>query len=156
MRQRFAMHFRESIRVLLLWIAVGLLLAHCTRTTPEQQLRKAVAQLQAGIEAKDAGAIKHVLADDFIGPGGMDRKAAARMAQLTFLQYHDIRARIGPLQVRFFPSAQSPDHASVGFSAVLTGGSGAVLPDEAQVYQVQTGWRRDGETWLLTSATWKP
>jgi hypothetical protein len=150
------MHFATTLRNVSIAFALVLGLSHCAGTTPEQRLRQDLASLQAGIQARDAGAIKHLLADDFIGPGGMDRTAAARLAQLTFLQHRDIGASIGPLQVQFFPSAQAPDHASVRFTAVLTGGSGALLPDEAQVYQVRTGWRREGDAWLLTSATWTP
>jgi hypothetical protein len=150
------MHFAKTLRTLSVAFALVLALSYCARSTPEQRLRQAVASLQSGIEARDAGAIKRVLADDFVGPGGMDRTAAVRLAQLTFLQHNDIGASLGPLQVQFFPSAQAPDHASVRFSAMLTGGSAAMLPDEAQVYQVQTGWRREGDAWLLISATWTP
>ena len=136
--------------------AVALVLSQCARSTPEQRLRQTVSSLQAGIEARDASAIKRLLADDFIGPEGMDRTAAVRLAQLAFLQHRDVGSSLGPLQIEFFPNAEAPDHASVRFPVVLTGGSGAILPDQAQVYQVQTGWRRDGNDWLLTSATWTP
>jgi hypothetical protein len=43
----------------------------------------------------------------------------------------------------------------VSFTAALTGGPGW-LPEQAQVYQVQTGWRLEGNDWKLISAQWKP
>jgi hypothetical protein len=150
------MKIATPIGFLALWLAFGLSLAACSRTTPEQQLRGTIDHMQAGIESRDAGAIKKTLADDFIGPGGLDRTGAVRLAQLTFLQNQKIGATLGPLRIQWFPSAQAPDHAAVEFSAVLTGGAGAMLPDQAQVYQVKTGWRREGDAWLLTSATWTP
>ena len=143
-------------RVFLICLVLILSMAHCQRTTPEQQLRAAVSRMQSGIEARDAGAMKQLLADDFIGPGGMDRTNAGRMAQLLFLQHQDVGVNLGPLDIRWFPSPSAPDHATVHFTVVLTGGSGAMLPDAARVYQVETGWRRDGDTWLLTNASWSP
>ncbi|WP_166207277.1 nuclear transport factor 2 family protein [Cognatiluteimonas telluris] len=150
------MGFADSFRFASLAFFFALSLGACTRTTPEQHLRDALGRFQAGIESRDAGAVKKTLADDFIGPGGLDRTSAVRLAQMTFMQHPDIGATLGPLQIRWFPSAANPDHAAVEFSAVLTGGSGAMLPDQAQVYQVKTGWRREGDTWRLTSATWTP
>lgn len=148
-----AMH---PIGCLVVGIALLALPAGCARTTPEQQLRDTVARLQDGIESRDVGVVKQVLADDFIGPDGLDRKGAVRMAQLDFLQHDSIGATVGPLRIQWFPSASAPDHATVRFTAVLTGGSGTMLPEQAQVYQVQTGWRREGNAWQLTSATWNP
>jgi hypothetical protein len=150
------MNFADPIRFAALAFVLALSLGACKRTTPEQQLHDAVNRMQSGIESRDAGAVRKTLAEDFIGPGGLDRTGAVRLAQLTFLQHPDIGATLGPLRIQWFPSAANPDHAAVQFSAVLTGGSGAMLPDQAQVYQVKTGWRREGDTWLLTSATWTP
>ena len=107
--------------------------------------------MQSAIEARDAGALDEHVAEDFIGPEGMDRKDARRLAQVVFLRNRDVGAAIGPLQV----SLQG-DHATVRFSAALTGGSGALLPDSAQVYEVSTGWRMRGDAWELVSADWKP
>jgi hypothetical protein len=137
------------------WLAVAVMvvaLCGCARTTPEQRLRDTVATLQAAIEARDAGGIRKVLADDFVGPQGLDREGAVRMAQAVFLRHRDIGITIaGPLQVRM-----QPGHATVRFEAALTGGSGNVLPDAARLYGVETGWRLDDGDWRLTSASWKP
>jgi hypothetical protein len=124
----------------------------CARATPERHLRDTVAILQAAIEARDAGDIRGVLADDFVGPEGLDREGAVRMAQAMFLRHRDIGVAIaGPLQVRM-----QPGHATVRFEAALAGGSGNILPDTARLYSVETGWRLDGGDWRLTSADWKP
>jgi ketosteroid isomerase-like protein len=137
------------------WLVVAVMLAAlcaCTRTTPEQRLRDTVASLQAAIQARDTGDIREVLADDFVGPEGLDREGAVRMAQAMFLRHREIGVTMaGPLQVRM-----QPGHASVRFEAALTGGSGSVLPDAARLYSVETGWRLDDGNWRLTSADWKP
>jgi hypothetical protein len=128
-----------------------LALSACSRPAPEQALRDTIAQMQSAIEARDASALDEHIAKDFIGPEGMDRKDARRLAQVVFLRNRDIGATLGPLQL-----AVEDAHATVRFSVALTGGSGALLPDSAQVYQVSTGWRLRDEEWELVSAEWTP
>ena len=52
----------------------------CARTAPEDALRARIAALEEAIDARDAGALRGFLADDFVGPGGMD-DAGARVCQ---------------------------------------------------------------------------
>jgi len=47
------------------------------------------------------------------------------------------------------------DRATVNFTLALSGGQG-LMPAQGQIYQVQTGWRLEGDDWILLSATWKP
>lgn len=134
-----------------LWMAACiLLLAGCARTPPEERLRETVGGLQAAIEERDVSTLDDVLAGDFIGPGGLDRNGARRMAQAMFLRYRDVGVSVGPLDVEV-----QEEHATVSFTAAVTGGAG-MLPDSGQMYDVETGWRlQDGE-WQLVNANWKP
>ena len=145
---------RQWSRAAAIVLVVVALFGACKRTGPEQQLRQDVAQLQAGVQARDLSSIRGALADDFVGPDGMDRNAAIRLAQVMYLQNQRIDAVFGPLQVTLLPSAANPNHATVAFSAALTGGSGGALPDTARLYQVRTGWRLQGGDWRMTSADW--
>lgn len=131
----------------LLW----LVLAGCAVAPPEEALRQRVDALQAAIAARDAGALAEHLADDFIGPGGMDRDAARRTAALYFLQNARVGVAPGPLDIRLEAA-----HARVDFTAALTGGSGRLLPERGRIYRVETGWRLEDGEWRLTSADWKP
>ncbi|GHD67026.1 hypothetical protein GCM10007164_06650 [Luteimonas padinae] len=136
-------------------IAAALLLvaamAACARPQPEEALRQALDGIQAAIEARDAGEVSEHLSDDFIGPGGLDRDGARRLAALHFMRHGDVGVLPGPLDIEL-----QDDHARVRFSAVLSGGSGRLLPDSAQAWQVDTGWRLvDGE-WRMSSADWAP
>lgn len=132
-------------------LLVAILLVGCSRPDPEQALRDAVGQLHDAIGQRDASALDDWLADDFIGPDGMDRDGARRLALVSFMRYRDVGVTLGPLEIDL-----QPDHATVKFTAMLTGGSGRLLPQSARVHDVRTGWRLEDGDWRMTSATWTP
>jgi len=141
----------QRLRAFALWAAALLPLAGCGGGTPEQRLRASMEELQSAIQARDAKAVQARLADDFVGPDGLDRDGARRLAAASFLRYRDVWLRIAAVRYEV-----RGDRATVEFEAALGGGSGAALPDAAQLYEVRTGWReRDGE-WRMISAQWKP
>ncbi|WP_225217900.1 nuclear transport factor 2 family protein [Luteimonas colneyensis] len=132
-------------------LLIVVVIAACARPQPEEALRNALEGVQAAIEARDAGGLADYLGDDFIGPGGLDRDGARRLAALHFMRHGDVGVLPGPLDIEL-----QEGHARVRFSAVLSGGSGRLLPDSAQAWQVDTGWRLvDGE-WRMSSAHWTP
>ena len=131
-------------------VCVAVAMAACSRPAPEQQLRETMGELQTAIEKKDAAALEDVLAEDFIGPGTLDRAGARRMAQVMFLRHGSVGANVGPVDIQM-----QPGHATARFNVALTGGSGNLLPDAARLYDVTTGWREvDGE-WRMTSVEWE-
>ena len=145
--------FRGLQRICLaLAMVAALALAACGRSTPEQAVRKQVDAMQAAIDARDAGAVHDLLAAEFIGNDGMDRRAVRQLAAAVFLRHRDVNAKVGPVDVEL----RGESDAIARFSVLATGGSGGLLPDSGQVYQVETGWRLvDGE-WKLLNASWKP
>ena len=133
------------------WLAACVfLLAGCARTPPEEHLREAVGELQAAIGERNVSALDDMLAEDFIGPEGLDRSGARRMAQAMYLRYRDVGITLGPLDVDV-----QEQHATVRFTAALSGGAGR-LPESGQIYDVETGWRLEGGEWRLVNARWKP
>ena len=133
---------------------LAVLLAACgPGDPPEARLRASMDGLQAAVEAREGGKVGDFLAADFIGPQAMDREGALRMARVAFLRYRAVGVSVvGPLDVQM----QGDDHARVRFDAALTGGSGALLPDAARVWSVDTGWRVEDGEWRMTSAEWEP
>lgn len=130
-------------------VLLCLMAAGCTREGPEARLRAAVDALGAAIEARDAGDIEDALATDFIGPDAMDREGARRLAALTFMRYRDVGVTLGPARIEM-----GEGHATVAFEALLTGGSGAVLPESARAYRVKTGWTVEDGEWKVQSVDW--
>lgn len=131
--------------------AMLLVLAACSRPAPEEALRATLAEVRESIEQRDPAALRRHLAEDFVGPGGMDREQARRTAALYLMAHQSVGVTLGPLDIEL-----SEPHATVRFSAALTGGSGRLLPDTGNLYQVETGWRLEGDDWRITSARWTP
>lgn len=123
-------------------------LAACSRTPPEEALRATIATMHEAAEARDADALADHLAEDFLGPGGMDRDGFRRTAALVWLRSREIGVTPGPLDVEV-----TGDHARVHFTAATRGGEG-FLPDSANLYQVDTAWRLEDGDWKLISAEW--
>lgn len=132
-------------------LALVLLVAGCARPAPEQAVRMQLQALQTAIDARDAAAVEALLADDFIGNEGLDRRGAKRLAAGLFLRYRGVGATLGPVEVELRGEAD----AIARFNVLATGGSGGLLPERGQIYAVETGWRHvDGE-WRLRSARWQ-
>lgn len=125
-------------------------LAGCRHAPPEQALRDTIAGMETAAEAGDAKALFEPIAEDFAGSEGMDREAFRRYVLVMGLRNQKVGVQLGPIDVKLFG-----DRASANFTVALTGGPGW-LPDRAQVYDVQTGWRLEHDDWKLISASWKP
>src|SRR3546814_4097106 len=107
------------MRWTLMFAATWLLLAGCTKTPPEQALRETMEELRDAVDQRDSSAVEDHLANDFVGPVGMDRDGANRLAALTFLRDGGVGVTLGPLA-----ASVKQDHARISSTAVLPGGSG--------------------------------
>lgn len=126
------------------------LLAGCAGEPAEQRLRATLdAMEQAAVERRPADFMAHV-AEDFVGNGNIDRAAMHNLLRAQLVRNASISATRGPTEVRL-----QGERAVVKFKLVVTGGSGGLLPERAQGYDIVSGWReRDGE-WELFSVEWK-
>ncbi|PPT56257.1 hypothetical protein XarbCFBP8138_08730 [Xanthomonas arboricola] len=126
-------------------------LSGCTRAAPEQRLRATLEAMHQAIEARQIGAAMAPVAEDFVGEQGLDAAGLRRLMQLQMLGNRRIGVTLGPVEVQL-----RDDTARVRFTALLTGGSGRWLPEQAQTYQVTTGWRLQDGDWQLIHAQWEP
>jgi len=128
----------------------AMLLAGCAKAPAEQRLRERIEAMQGAIAARDVSAFMDGVAADFIGSGSVDRAALQQLVRLQVMRNASIGVTLGPMEVQL-----QGERARVGFDAVLTGGSGGLLPERAQGYRIDSGWREvDGE-WQVFSAEWK-
>ena len=148
--QRFDGALRSG-RSLALALATVVLLAGCTQPDAEQAVRARIDDMQAAIDARDAGDVHDLLAEDFVGNDGLDRRGARQLAAGVFLRHRDVAVRLGPVEVEL----RGERDAVARFTVAATGGSGGLLPDRGQVYRIETGWRLVEGEWRLLSASWK-
>ncbi len=127
-------------------------LTACSKSPPEQAVRQQLKALQSAIDTRDAGAMHDLLAGDFIGNHGMDRRSARQLALAVFLRHRAVGARLGPVTVE----TRSETEATAKFSLLATGGDGGLLPRSGQVFDVETGWQLEDGKWRLLNARWKP
>ena len=135
---------------LALLLGLALLLPACKHTPPEQALRDTIAKMQSAGETGDVDALFKPIAEDFSGSEGMDRTAFKRYVTLMRMSHKDVGVALGPIEVKLLG-----DRATANFTATITGGPG-FLPDQAQIYDIQTGWRLSGSDWQLINARWTP
>ena len=142
----------ETLLMLLLGCVLMAVTAACSRVPAEQAVRQQLQALQSAIDARDAGAVHDLLAEDFVGNRGMDRRQARQLSIAVFLQHRDVGAHLGPVTVQLHGQTE----ATATFSVLATGGTGGLLPESGQVFEVETSWRLvDGE-WRLLNAHWTP
>lgn len=125
-------------------------LAGCERAAPEQRLREQLAEMQAALSERPTEFIEGV-SEEFSGNGGMDRAAVHNLLRVQLLANQRIGAKLGPVEVEMHGQ-----QATVHFTAVLTGGSGRMLPDRMQAYRVTSGWREEDGQWRIYYAQWEP
>jgi hypothetical protein len=61
------------------------------------------------------------------------------------------------LHAQFFPiyvQEAGNDLATAHFRILVTGGGG-LLPDNGQLFEVETEWLREGSDWMLSKADWE-
>jgi hypothetical protein len=140
--------FRTALFSLVLLALTGALVG-CHRTPDEERIRQAIAAGSLAAEQADASALAEVLSDDFDGNNGQtDKRELTGLLRASKFRGETIHALIGPIDVE-----QRGDRYVARFSVTLTSG-GKLLPAQMGVYQVESGWRREGKAWVCFTATW--
>ena len=131
-----------------------LLLAGCEKPPLEEAIAGHIHDMADAVETRSARGVNRHIAEHFrLDRGGheMDREEARRMMTAIFMRHRDISVRL--TNVRVEPDPGSQRQARARFNALVTGGSGGILPDTAQLYRVDTDWERIDDDWMLVSAS---
>ena len=143
---------------LLAVLTLALLLAACSRdaASPEAQIQALVTQAQAAAEARDAPALRALIATDYADAQGNDYKAIENLIRLHLLRNQSIHlfTRTGAIA---FPQ---PDRAMVKVAAAMAGrpvaSVGELAGVNADLYRFDLELvQRNGE-WQVQRAAWEP
>ncbi len=116
----------------------------------EEKLRQTIAAMQAAGEAGERREFMRFVAEDF-GGQGYDRTSLANLIRVQLLRNQKVSATTTNIDVLLFDGGR----ATVQQRTLLTGG-GNWLPERGQLYDIESGWRKDGDDWQLISASWEP
>lgn len=133
-----------------------LALAACgPKADDETRIEQTIVAMTEALEQGDVSDFMSPVADDFVAVNGrLDRRALGLLVRRERLARDAIGIQRLDTRIEIFmPDGASP-RAVASFRALATGGSG-LLPDEGRFWKVETGWRRDGDDWMLISAEWQ-
>jgi len=128
-----------------------LLLSACHRGPDEAQIRKAADDMAVALEKRNSAQFLSHVSPDYRDREGRDFRALKGMMIAGFIRYPNINIVVSGTEV-----IVRGDEASVRLNAYLTS-SEAVLSDrEFGGYRVDSDWRREAGTWMLSRAIWEP
>jgi len=141
------------IRPLALILVLSCLTGCSQPLSVEQQVIAVIREMEARIEEGELRPFMEHVSAGFTGQQGAimnrDQLKALMLAQL--LRHQSVHAQLFPIHV----TSDTPEEARARFRALVTGGPGW-LPENGQLYQIDTRWRLQSGDWMLVAASWKP
>jgi len=131
------------------------LLAACgQKLDDEAQIERTLTAMIQALEYGDISDFMAPVADDFVAVNGrLDRRALGLLVRRERLARDAISVQRLDTRIEVLALDSGDARAVASFRALATGGTG-LLPDEGRFWSVETGWRRDGDEWMLISAEW--
>lgn len=141
------------MRGLIAWVmGTALLLGACSKADPQARLEATVRQLQASIEAKDAGAVMDLVDTRFRMQGDLDAELARKTMMAIFYRYANIKVFAVGHQTRIDPASPLTGYTD---AQVLVTGAQGLIPERASPYTVRMEWRLVDDDWKLYDLKWE-
>lgn len=145
----------DALRLTLAGCLALVLCACGTDLDDETRIEQTIAAMTEALEQGDVSDFMAPVADDFVAVNGrLDRRALGLLVRRERLARDAINIQRLDTRVEIFAHEGTDARAVASFRALATGGTG-LLPDEGRFWKVETGWRRDGDDWVLISAEWE-
>lgn len=123
----------------------------CTRAPAEQRLRDTIQIMETAAEAGNVGDFLDGVSVEFTGNSGQhDRRELHAMLRGVTLRHRDLGVALGPLDI----TMHGEDRATVTVDAIVTGGSGGLLPESGRHLRIDSGWREEDGDWRCITANW--
>jgi hypothetical protein len=141
------------MRFFLCTALASLLLVACGgKLSVEQQVIATLRNMEVAAENGEHFEFIGYVADTFKGQQGtMDRREFHRFMIFQINQHRRLLAQFFPIRVQ----ETGEDLASAYFQLLVTGGGG-LLPENGQIFEVETRWILDDGDWMLNYADWEP
>jgi hypothetical protein len=133
-------------RIVMAAVLLLVLVAGCQRSDPEQAIRDAIDGIELAISERNAGGVSKHLADGFLLDGQLDRDAVYRMMIAQFLRFRNIGTVTSGLVVEIHPN--DPGRAFARASVAIAGMQG-LIPEDGNLYRINSEWRLEDGAWLL-------
>ena len=136
----------------LLIVAFSLVLAGCVeQSSDEQQIRDHLDAMTVALEEDHVRDFMRPIAEDFIAEtGGLNRNALMLLVRRERMAREEVNIQRVNTEVEIV----TDNRAIATFQAIGTGGTG-LIPDEGQLWNVETGWRKQDDEWRMISASWE-
>lgn len=143
-------------KLLFLTLLTSLIIS-CSRTEPEQEIRDNIAVIQQALTEKDAGDIKSLIAEHFVGVSNegtetWDRQQLYRFLVANFLQHNSVAAR--PTRLDITLDSNDPFSASMSGTVLITG-SNRWIPEEGRLLSFNGHWQRIDGQWQVSRLEWQ-
>lgn len=126
--------------------------AACTKSSDEEQIKRAIDGLSSAIEENKTAAISEYLHEDFRANGDMNAQQVRQLLLMQGLQHQAISIAIVSAKTMVDPIYS--DKAESVLSVITTGSSGGMLPKDASTRLVKLVWRKDRD-WKILRADWQ-
>jgi hypothetical protein len=128
-------------------------LVACTeQLSVEQQIIATIREMEARIEAGERRPFMSHVSADFSGQNGsMNREQLRALMIMQLNRYQRLQGQLFPIQVIELAEGEATAH----FRALVTGGPNWI-PENGQLFEFETHWRRVDGDWLLHAANWEP
>ena len=107
--------------------------------------------MQQAMEERNPRAFLAYVSEDFIGNSAdFDRAALANLLRIEVFRNDQVGVMLGPIDIDL-----QDDRATAHVTATFMGGSGGLLPEHGAIYDITSGWKRDGGKWVCYSGRWE-
>lgn len=118
--------------------------------SPEDEVRRWLADAQAAVEAEDSGTLVNMLADNYTDARGNDKNGIDQALRFWFLRQDSIVLISNIEDIRI----SGDTAAQVTLKAGMAGSNDAAFGFSADAYGFELELEKDGGEWLLVTARW--
>ena len=118
--------------------------------SPEDEVRRWLADAQSAVETEDRGTLISMLADNYVDARGNDRNAIDQTLRFWFLRQDSI-VLVSNIEDIVISGETA---ALVTLTAGMAGSNDSAFGFSADAYRFELELENDGDDWLLVAARW--